>query len=764
MPNPSKASSVTDIAARAGTPGFWTRARQGLTYLFRGEEPREWFGPLRPLPSIVPPGQEQSVEGRAWDYQVGENLKFIPRTDQRVTFQMMRNLSEWDVLAIIIGRRKDQLASMEWSIEPRDKTQRKALANKCQDAEEWWRKPDQRHTFREWLMTVMDDLLVIDAPCIFVNRSRKNEIWGFEIVDGSTIKPLIDARGRRPVPPDFAFSQALHGTPAMLYTTDDMIYKPRILRTHSLYGYSPIEQIIITVNTAIRRAAQQLDHFTEGSIPLTVGTLPKDWSSKQIEEFTSRWNARLAGNLAERERMTWAPDGAAFHSFPKVDLKDEFDEWLARVACAAYGLDPTPFVKQVNRGTQETTREAALAEGLAPYKNWVSDLIDECLERQGLPDLRFNWKDDEAISPDEKAKIDCEYVNAGVLHPNEIREGQGLDDLDDDTIAWLRAMARAQQVVPPPENWEDGQPPAPQMPELPEGAQPAAPPGAPAATKKPDAAAKGAAAVLGKAIAPVNRDRRIVKEAEERIARGLTKVFRKMAPDVAAQLSKLIPERQKAAGDLPGKDILTALDLAALDASVVVVKKNLSDVTQDALLQAWRQIDFHADDSIVELANEDAVAWAKDRAAEMVGKKWVDGDLVDNPNAEYVITEGTREHLRSLVSQAMDEGWSNQTMAANVKASYAFSETRAMVIARTETARADVSGNIIGWKSSGVVESKEWVVGAECCDECQGIDGVVVGLDEPFPNGGGDGPPLHPQCRCDVLPVLKEAEETGDEP
>ena len=91
---------------------------------------------------------------------------------------------------------------------------------------------------------------------------------------------------------------------------------------------------------------------------------------------------------------------------------------------------------------------------------------------------------------------------------------------------------------------------------------------------------------------------------------------------------------------------------------------------------------------------------------------------------------------------------------------YGFSDERAETIARTETAKADVTGNLEGYAASGVVEGKEWTISQdEYCDECQGLDGVAVPLDQEFPDDGGWGPPLHPNCRCDVLPVLDESEE-----
>ena len=294
MPDHIKATSVQDLTQRASEPGLWQRTRNAFNYVFNGEISAEWFSPLRPLPSAVPPDQQASVEGRQWDYPVGENLRYIPRVNEAVSFYTMRELAQWDLLAIIINSRKDQLAKLEWTIEARDKTQRKAKADLCADVERWWRRPDQRHTWREWIQMLVDDLLVIDAPCLYVNRSIGGDLYGFEPIDGATIKPLIDAHGRRPLPPDFAYSQTLHGTPAMLYTSEQMLYKPRVLRTHKIYGYSPVERIIITVNTALRRQVQQLDHFTEGTMPAAYVGVPvgdKGWTVKQLEEFSQRWNA-----------------------------------------------------------------------------------------------------------------------------------------------------------------------------------------------------------------------------------------------------------------------------------------------------------------------------------------------------------------------------------------------------------------------------------------------------------------------------------------
>lgn len=206
--------------------------------------------------------------------------------------------------------------------------------------------------------------------------------------------------------------------------------------------------------------------------------------------------------------------------------------------------------------------------------------------------------------------------------------------------------------------------------------------------------------------------------------------------------------------------------LAAIDAGQLVlvmddIRPILEKVALDGNAQALDQLGLSDDiEAMLRQANAGAIDYAKDRAAELIGKRYdADGELVDNPRAEYAIDDSTRDMLRADVTQALEDGWSNDQLATAIGDNYAFSDERAETIARTETAFADVAGNLGGWKASGQVESKQWIVGAECCDDCQELDGVIVDLDDDFPGDGGDGPPLHPNCRCDVLPILTEESE-----
>lgn len=175
-------------------------------------------------------------------------------------------------------------------------------------------------------------------------------------------------------------------------------------------------------------------------------------------------------------------------------------------------------------------------------------------------------------------------------------------------------------------------------------------------------------------------------------------------------------------------------------------------------MAALAQVGFVDDEAIVELVNEHAVRYARERAAEMVGRKWVGGELIENPSAQWRIDAATRDMVRALVTDAVESGWSNDRLAEALLEHHAFSDARAETIARTETAFADVEGNLEAYRQSGVVAQKQWLTAPGCCDECHEIDGVIVPLDGEFP-GGASAPPLHPNCRCDVLPVLEPEQD-----
>ncbi|MEQ1663182.1 MAG: phage portal protein [Thiobacillus sp.] len=728
------------------SPGLVARVAAGFRYAMTGNTPDEWFGPMTPpTPAVTQENAEAAgVAGRQFDYRTGINVDFRPRSGEAIGFAELRAFSDnYDLLRLVIETRKDQLCSSQWTIQPRDEKLKDDA--RCKKAIEFFRMPDQEHGWESWLRMLLEDLFVIDAPTVYVRRTNGGELYALEPIDGATIKRVIDATGRTPID-GTAYQQILKGVPAVDYTRDELIYKPRNLRTNKVYGFSPVEQIINTVNIGLRRQIMTTSYFTEGTVPDALAGVPESWTVDQIGTFQKYWDQLLGDDMASRRKLKFVPGEISknFHETKQPPLKDQFDEWLARIVCYCFSIEATPFVAQVNRSVAETNREQSLQEGRAPIEQWVKSLIDMALVKFfGWADLEFVWQEGEIVDPIKRAERHKLYVEAKVLHPDEIRAELGRPPLTPEQKA---------DMTPPP-------PPALAAPDDKGGDDPdqVAGAGKEIGDKKDDQAKKA----LGKKKAllkPINRERPAVTKAAAAIQKAALAYFDEIRDSVAEQLGKALSGTGKA--DDPEDDeevvtkIIAGIDLGEWAAMTAVLGAELTVLYVEAAKKAAQQIGAKLSVNALDLANEHAIEFARQRAAEMVGMKWVDGDMVPNPDAQWRIDEGTREMLRGDVRRALQEGWSNDQIADALVDSYAFSEKRALVIARTETARADVEGNLTGYRELGVAK-KQWLTAPDCCDECHEIDGMVVGIDDEFP-GGVQGAPLHPNCGCDVLPITDD--------
>jgi HK97 family phage portal protein len=385
------------------------------------------FSPGYPL---TPPEREWV---RLWDFPVGYNTLFTPRSYEAIGFEELRALAEnHDITRLAIETRKDQIEKVEWTIRPRNEKNPAAdAAARIDELVDFWRKPNGEQPFATWLREALEDVLVLDAPAFEIRRNRGGTIIGLDVVDGATIKVLIDDTGRRPLPPAPAYEQIIHGRPWRLLTSDELMYAPRNPRPHKAYGFSPVEQILVTVNIGLRRQMMQLQHFTEGNVPPGLLNAPDGWSPEQIRQFQEWFDAILAGNTGSRTRLVWGPSGAQYQAFKEAPYKDDFDEWLARIVCYAFSLPPTAFTPQVNRATAQTAQETAQEEGLAPLLGWVKRLIDGVIQdRMGHPDLEFVWSDVRPADPKDQATILGSYVRDGIYTLNEARDVLGLDPVE----------------------------------------------------------------------------------------------------------------------------------------------------------------------------------------------------------------------------------------------------------------------------------------------------------------------------------------------
>jgi hypothetical protein len=445
--------------AREGTvtfiePGMIQRLVQGVRYALSGVRPDEWFGPGQP---IQPVAQEQA-KGRAFDFPVNQNIRITPRAEEAVGFPQMRALADaYDFLRLVIETRKDQVCCMKWTVRPIDPKQKPD--DRCRQIEAFLAMPDQEHNWSTWLRMLLEDMLVLDAATIYPRMTRGGGLYALELVDGATVRRVIDATGRTPLPPDPAYQQIIKGLPAVNYSRDELFYLPRNKRTNRVYGYSPVEQIIVTTNIALRRQVSQLQYFTEGNIPEAMVGVPETWNPDQIRMFQNYWDEMLEGNTGARRRAKFIPGGMDIHETRPNLLKDEFDEWLVRLICFAFGVNPNNMIAQVNRATAEVNKASADEEGLTPVLQWVKSVIDPIIARAFLaPDLHFEFSQRKELDPLTQAQVHKTYIDARVLTADEVRDELGRDPLTDEQREQLTPVAPPGLKPGGEDENEDGEP------------------------------------------------------------------------------------------------------------------------------------------------------------------------------------------------------------------------------------------------------------------------------------------------------------------
>jgi F like protein len=184
-----------------------------------------------------------------------------------------------------------------------------------------------------------------------------------------------------------------------------------------------------------------------------------------------------------------------------------------------------------------------------------------------------------------------------------------------------------------------------------------------------------------------------------------------------------------------------AADWTAIDDTIAA---DLRRQYEDA---ARVEVDNSGTDISFDVFSEAARDYAEERGGELVT------DLSDS----------TREMLRSSIAEAIKNGQTNTQFAKDLMDSYAFSEERALSIARTELAYADVAGHKETSSKAGAV-GKRWLLSNDHDfeDECNdNAEEDVIAFDDLY-QSGDDFPPSHPNCQCDFEAIYADDPDAED--
>ena len=424
--------------------------------------------------AINPLGANGRPDPRRYEFLVAQNINLFE--NRLVPFKTLRVAADQiDILRRCIEVRKAKITGLDWDIVLSSSATERIVAESggnhlraMNDARTkfapeiarlraFWETPDPANglTFVDWLSMAVEELDVLDALAIWPQMKANGDIRGLQILDGSTIKPLLDDRGMRPDPSvGPAFQQILFGFPRSEFhapvddesadgefSSDELAYLIRNRRANSIWGYSPVERALPMADIYLRRQQWIKGEFTDGVMPKSWLELPEsaNLTPEQIRYYENIYNDELSGQTEQRNRMRMLLPGGVlkFEEGYSEKFNDRLDDYLITSITGHFGVLPTElgFSSKGGLGAsghQQGEADAAEAIGITPTAKWLSQQLSALSYRWlGMPrELEFRLSSSDANDDEESAKRDDLKKRSAGLTVNEWRDNNGLPLVD----------------------------------------------------------------------------------------------------------------------------------------------------------------------------------------------------------------------------------------------------------------------------------------------------------------------------------------------
>lgn len=441
-------------------------------------DPMVPFGPGVPLmPAPINPLRADSgrPEPRAFEYPVTWNLPGFG--DRLIPFKVLRDAA--DLISLFrrcIEIRKAEVATLEWDVtisaKAVERAQRQDPNSARSDVEkamrtrvdphigrlvEFWEEPDRRngHDFIAWASKVLEEYFVLDAISIYPRLTRGADLYGFEVLDGTTIKPLLDDYGFRPMAPQAAYQQILWGFPRGEFTaegepdpdtgelpgaypSDRLVYKVHNVRSFTPYGFSAVEQALNDGDLYMRRMAWLKAEYTDGVMPsgwLKTGEGQAEWSPQQLGEYERQLNDYYAGNTTARQRYRILPYGMEPQESKDLNERYRPDYDLHLIKLVASHFDTTiaelGFTETGGLGStgwHEGQADVQDRKATQPTLRRLQALCTALMRRYlgAPPELEFRILGLEAEDEDAADEVANRRVSGARMTLNEDRDRTGL--------------------------------------------------------------------------------------------------------------------------------------------------------------------------------------------------------------------------------------------------------------------------------------------------------------------------------------------------
>lgn len=330
-----------------------------------------------------------------------------------------------------------------------------------------------RDNFETFLRKFTRDSLIYDQACAEVVPRNNGLPAFFEAVDAATIRIAavaqdpVDNLGHKltDLEPQTPFQQAMqqyhrdllvqqngqqvpakyvqliNGTVRATYADDELFFGIRNPRTDlnvAGYGMSELETLVGVITSYLYAEEYNRRIFSQGSIPKGILNLKGDITDEQLRAFKREWTSLIAGVQNAWKTPVLNAEDIEYINLQQANKDMEYMQWiqfLVRIACAVYLIDPAEINFDMPRGLDSTnplienSNEAKLRaskdRGLAPLMRFIERAINEMYVYRIDPDFEFKFVGLDSRSIEQQQQI----AIAGVQSYRTLNEVRAMEDL-----------------------------------------------------------------------------------------------------------------------------------------------------------------------------------------------------------------------------------------------------------------------------------------------------------------------------------------------
>lgn len=238
--------------------------------------------------------------------------------------------------------------------------------------------------------------------------------------------------------------QVVNGQIQNVYTFDELAFGVRNPRTDIYvqgYGFGELEQLITIITSLLYAEEYNRRFFMQGAHPKGILNFKGDnWTPDQLEAFKRQWIAQVAGTQNAWKTPITQSEGVEWINMQMTNQDMQFNVWveyLLKVACAVFLIDPAEINFDLHGGVQQTPLfessqewklKASRDRGLKPLLRFIAGLINEHVIDKIDDHFVFEFAGLDELTEQEKHEMIKEQIQS-YMTLNEARRSLDLPDI-----------------------------------------------------------------------------------------------------------------------------------------------------------------------------------------------------------------------------------------------------------------------------------------------------------------------------------------------